>query len=172
VVLLLIAGVAVGLKALFFRSPRVVLNRFIRLALLLGDALFLVALIHIPHNNIPDGHPGRAWALWLSLLCVVALNIGVLLASTDIGDRVAEIWSRRKKSVPASAPGQPSTPPGPPPVAMPRQTPRQANPYPANQGFQVDYRPSQQQPTAEQTGWPQQPPPQSGGFPSQEEQPR
>lgn len=172
VLLLLMAGVAVGLKALFFRSPRVALNRFMRLALLFGDALFLVALLHIPHNNIPDGHPGRAWALWLSLICVIALNSGVLLASTDIGERVAERWSRRQS--PAAAQSQPATPPATPPVAMPPQTPRQTNPYPANQGFQVDYRPGPQQVPQqrepEQTGWPQQPPQQSGGFPTQGEQ--
>ena len=117
-------------SAVFSKSRKVLLNRQARLALLLGDALFLVAIVHVPHDNA-----GRAWALWLSLVCVVVLNIGILLAMTDAGEWVAEHWPRRAKAGQSQPPG--TTPTSPPPGWRP---PTQA--YPANQGFEVDYRPT------------------------------
>jgi hypothetical protein len=166
VLLLVAAGVAIGFKAIFFKSDKVVLNKSIRLALIFGDVLFLVAIVHIPHDNA-----GRSWGLWLSLLCVIALNLGALLATTTAGEWVAERWSRRQSPAAAGGPSQPAPPPTGPPVAMPAQALRQTNPYPANQGFQVDYRPGPQQVPQqrepEQTGWPQQPPPRSQAGPQQ-----
>jgi hypothetical protein len=134
ILLLLVVAIVVGFKAVFSKSRKVLLNRQARLALFFGDALFLVAIIHIPHDNA-----GRAWALWLSLVCVIILNIGVLLAMTDAGVWVAEHWPRRTKAATQSTGIPPTTPTSPPPGWRP---PAQA--YPANQGFEVDYRPTPQ----------------------------
>lgn len=110
IVLFLIVAAVVAFKAVFGKSEKVVLSRQVRLALVLADLLFLVSFFHIPHDNA-----GRAWGLWLSLIVVIAINIGVLLATTEVGEWIAEHWPERAKKTTAN--------PEPPPQSnVPQQT--------------------------------------------------
>jgi len=90
VLLFLLVAIVVGFKAAFSKSDKVALAKRARLALYVADALFLFSLFHIPHDNA-----GRSWGLWLSLVCVIAINIGILLATTEVGEWIAEHWPRR-----------------------------------------------------------------------------
>lgn len=128
IVLFLIVAAVVAFKAVFSKSEKVVLSRQVRLGLLLADLLFLVSVFHVPHDNA-----GRSWGLWLSLICVIAINVGVLLATTEVGEWVAEHWPQRAE------PSAPVTPP-PTPAA----------------GHQADYRPTPQAmpPGHRQPNWP------------------
>jgi hypothetical protein len=135
IVLFLIVAAVVAFKAVFSKSEKVVLSRQVRLALVLADLLFLVSVFHIPHDNA-----GRAWGLWLSLVCVIAINVGILLATTHVGEWIADHWPERVKSA-ATAPA-----PGIEPTRRP------------DLSRQSDYRPTPQAvpPGQRQPSWPPQ----------------
>lgn len=128
IVLFLIVAAVVAFKAVFSKSEKVVLSRQVRLGLLLADLLFLVSVFHVPHDNA-----GRSWGLWLSLTCVIAINVGILLATTEAGEWIAEHWPQRAK-------------PSAPTVPLPTPT----------AGQQADYRPTPQAmpPGHRQPNWP------------------
>jgi hypothetical protein len=169
IVLLLAVAVVVGFKAIFAKSDKVILSRHTRLGLLIGDALFLIAIVHIPHDNA-----GRAWALWLSLVCVLALNVGVLLATTNAGEWVVEHWPNRSaRSTDPAATVQAATPHGWPAPTAPFPS-NQGGPSTSGQGTATDYRPTPQAapPGQRPAAWPQQPGNfGQGGFPTQSDQP-
>jgi hypothetical protein len=169
IVLLLAVAVVIGFKAIFAKSDKVVLSRHTRLGLLIGDALFLIAIVHIPHDNA-----GRAWALWLSLVCVLALNVGVLLATTNAGEWVVEHWPNRSaRSTDPAATVQAATPHGWPAPTAPFPS-NQGGPSTSGQGTATDYRPTPQAapPGQRPAAWPQQPGNfGQGGFPTQSDQP-
>jgi hypothetical protein len=130
--LFLVVAAVVAFKAVFSKSEKVVLSRQVRLALLLADLLFLVSIFHIPHDNA-----GRSWGLWLSLICVIAINVGILLATTEVGEWIAEHWPKRAKQQPVMATERPQQ----------QHLPQQA-----------DYRPTPQAmpPGHRQPSWPPQ----------------
>lgn len=116
IVLFLIIAAVIAFKAVFSKSEKVVLSRQVKLGLVLADLLFLVSVFHIPHDNA-----GRAWGLWLSLVCVIGINVGILLSTTEVGEWIAERWPKRVK---LAVPPTPAQRPGTPQHADYRPTPQ------------------------------------------------